>query len=124
MVATPRTTMTDPSDFGKAMQEFYSASNSITAFAGGGQTSATQLTRAFNRITTCATGGDSVKLPTALSGAQVVVVNRGAASCNVFPKSSEAINALANNTQLAVGIGLVAIFTCILTGKWEAGAPS
>jgi hypothetical protein len=121
MVATPRLPSVDSSDVGKALGEMVSAQTGITAFAGGGQGSATAITRAFNRITTCATGGDSVKLPKALPGAQVMIANRGAAACNVFPQTGEAINALSNNTALSLGINAVGIYSCALAGKWEAG---
>ena len=45
----------------------------ITAFAGGGQGSATALTTEINQISTCATGGDSVKLPAAAAGYMVAI---------------------------------------------------
>ena len=41
----------------------FSITDSITAFAGGGQGSAVVLTSAVNRVTTVATIADSVKLP-------------------------------------------------------------
>ena len=122
MVATPRSTnIIDTHDVGKAMGELISAVSGIVAFAGGGQGSATLITRTFNRVTTCATIADSVKLPLARPGAQVLIANRGAASLNVFPQTGEAINALANNTALALAVNVIAIYSCALSGKWEAG---
>ena len=122
MVATPRSTgMVDASDVGKAMNEMISAQSSITAFAGGGQASATVISRTFNRVTVCATIADSVKLPLARPGAEVKIANRGAAACNVFPQTGEAINALANNTALSLGVNAVGVYFCVLSGKWEAG---
>ena len=122
MVATPRSTgMVDASDVGKALSELISARSGITAFAGGGQASATAIANSFNRITVCATLADSVKLPLARPGAQVLIANRGVASCNVFPQTGEAINALANNTALALAAGVIGLYTCALSGKWEAG---
>lgn len=81
--------------------------DSLTAFAGGGQANATALGFGANVVTTCATGGDSVKLPAgATVGGNVIhVKNLGAASCNVFPPSGGKINALATNTAIAVAAG-------------------
>jgi len=87
---------------------FHLAQNdSLTAFAGGGQANATALGYGANVVTTCATGGDSVKLPAgAVVGGNVIhVKNLGAASCNVFPPSGGKINALATNTAIAVAAG-------------------
>ena len=39
-----------------------STETGITAFAGGGQTNATQLTATYNEVTVVASAGDSVKL--------------------------------------------------------------
>lgn len=99
--------------------------DSITAFAGGGQGSATALTGTLCIVATCATGGDSVLLPTLLSynRAPIIVVNLGAASCDVFPATGQAINGSAANSQFAVGNGKVGIFwprTFSSTGKWLA----
>lgn len=74
----------------------------ITAFATGGQTSATALTAAFNNITTCATASDSVKLPAAALGLDITVRNSGAAALAVFPAASDAINSLAANLSVDI----------------------
>ena len=74
----------------------------ITAFATGGQTSATALTAAFNNITTCATAADSVKLPTAALGLSITVRNSGAAALAVFPFSGDAFNSLAADLSIDI----------------------
>jgi len=51
------------------------AANAITAFAGGGQGSATALTKDNNRVTVCASNNDSVKLPAATAGRRIFVKN-------------------------------------------------
>src|SRR5687767_11683626 len=66
----------------------------ITAFAGGGQASATALTTSVNNVTVCATAGDSVKLPAAATGLTVTVKNSGATALDIFPASSDSIDAL------------------------------
>lgn len=78
----------------------------ITAFAGGGQASATQLVYGLNRVTVVASNGDSVKLPAAVAGGLVMVTNADAAqSINLYPASGDAINNLAADAALSVGAG-------------------
>lgn len=86
--------------------------DAITARAGGGQALATELGFGANVVTVCASGGDSVKLPpgAAVGGNVIHVKNLGAASCNVFPPSGGAINALADNTAIAVAAGAALFF--------------
>lgn len=86
--------------------------DSLTAFAGGGQASATTLGFGANVVTVCATNGDSVKLTSAalIGGNLVFVKNLGAASCNVFPPVGGEINALGDNTAFAVAAGASATF--------------
>lgn len=92
--------------------------NAITAFATGGQASATALTANINRITTCATAGDSVKLPTAAPGLSVVVINDGAAACDIFPVTGDQIDTLAANTAIRVAAGSRAVFYCTVALIW------
>lgn len=97
----------------------HKATNAITAFAGGGQASATALTSTLNSITTCATAGDSVKLPTATAGSFVQVSNLGAAYADVFPASGDLIDSLAANTAIHLPVGGSLVFTCAVTGSWK-----
>lgn len=95
------------------------ATGAITAFATGGQASATQLTSDNNRIATCATDGDSVKLPAATAGRRIFVKNAGAASCDVFPSTGEFIDAALVNVAYALPTVKSAWFVCITAGTWE-----
>ena len=63
---------------GAATNVYSGVTASITAFATGGQASAVALTSYINQISVCATDGDSVKLPAAVAGAEVLVINDGA----------------------------------------------
>ena len=73
----------------------------ITAWPGGGQANATLITTAINRITTCATAGDSVKLPaTFVAGQPITVNNDGATRCNVFPSSGDTILGLSADVAI------------------------
>lgn len=114
-----------------------SITDSITAFAGGGQTSAVLLTSAVNRVTVVGTANDSVKLPPCRTGAptgvgggypskslglMMYVINADAAdSMNVFPSTGDAINALSANAAYAVAANKTVGFICATgttTGTW------
>ena len=97
----------------------YSQETGITAFATGGQGSATALTKEFNNVTTCATAGDSVALPAAVIGLSITVKNSGAASLAVFPASGDSINALAVNLSVNVAVGSWMTFRAISATVWE-----
>ena len=97
----------------------YDHNTTITAFATGGQASATALTGEFNNVTTCATAGDSVKLPSAVGGESVKVKNSGAASLAVFPATSDSINALAVNLSVNIPVGGELTFRAISATVWE-----
>lgn len=100
---------------------FHSAVSALTAHAGGGQGSALQLAKGINRVTTVTTAADSVKLPAAVAGMDVVVVNAAAANAmDVFPASGESINALSANTAISVAANKVIIFYCAVTGIWNS----
>ena len=111
----------DPSDVSGALAARDSVTNAITAYAGGGQTNATVLTSAINRVTTVASAADSVKLPAATVGARVDVINATATnSMNVFPQTGEIINALSANASFAVAANKAATFICAVTGTWNS----
>lgn len=97
-----------------------SVANAITAFATGGQTSATALVAPISRVTVCATIGDSVKLPVSSAGASMVVINDGAAGLDVFPATGDVINALAANTAIRVLNGSRVAFYCTVAGTWAS----
>ena len=119
MVAKPRIFI-DSSDVAGAIKELTSATNAITAFAGGGQTSAVLLTTTYNRVTTVASAGDSVKLPVAKAGAEVMVYNKAASnSLNVFPNTGDIINALSANAAYALAATKGASFVCSVDGTWD-----
>jgi hypothetical protein len=110
----------DPSDISGALADFTSATNAITAYAGGGQTNAVALTSTFNRVTTVGTAADSVKLPAAKAGMSIVVFNKAASnSLNVFPASGDSINALSADAAYALAVTKGAMFVCCLDGKWD-----
>lgn len=101
----------------------YAVLDGLTATAGGGQALAAPLGEGINRIATCATAADSSRLPPATSGSlgtELIVINAGAASMNVFPSTGDGINALAVNAAFAVAAGKSAMFHCASPGRWYA----
>jgi len=114
--------------YGQAM-----AQDNVTAHAGGGQASGVPVVGPLIRVTTVATAADSITLPPAIRGMEVVVVNDAATnSMNVFPASAaqggaaggDTINALAANAAFAVaalassGAGPT-VFFCFTNGFWR-----
>jgi len=118
MTPNPKSSV-DPSDVAGVLRDMQSATNGITARAGGGQANATQMTRAINRVTTVATAGDSVKLPAAKAGASVAVINSTTTSMNVFPSTGDAINDIAVNGSYAMAANKQALFLCAVNGTWD-----
>jgi hypothetical protein len=98
----------------------YNNATGITAFATGGQASATALTAENNNVTTVATAGDSVKLPAAAAGLKITVKNSGAAALDIFPASSDSIDALAADLAVRIQPGSVATFSAIDATVWES----
>lgn len=115
----------------KVGYERVSVTDAITAFAGGGQTSAVLLDSGYNRVTVVASAGDSVKLPSChtgpsntgpmpvgvvsgnTTGLMLYVTNAHASnSMNVFPQTGESINAIAANGAYAVNFNKTVQFLC------------
>lgn len=96
-----------------------SSASDITAFAGGGQTSATQLNAAVNEVVTVGSAADSVKLPPSFAGARVVVINAHASNAiQVFGHNTATINGVAAGTGVSQAAGKTAIYYCPVPGKW------
>lgn len=117
--------------------ERLSVSDSIAAFAGGGQTSATLLDSAYNRVITVASAADSVKLPLCQSGASntaqlapgvisgnttgllVWVTNATATNAlAVFPQTGQTIINTSANTSFSIPALKTASFICAANGAW------
>jgi len=89
-----------------AYTQLNSCTDTITAYATGGQANATQLKTSVNRISVCATAGDSVKLPVTFeAGQEITVINDGAERADLFPASGDTIDALAADTAVQILTG-------------------
>jgi hypothetical protein len=105
--------------FGGTGLQTLSFTPTVTAFAGGGQASATQLVSMINRVSTVTTQGDSVKLPPTSVGLAVTVVNKGINPVQVYGNGTETINGIATATGISQGVGTIATYVCSVSGNWE-----
>mgnify|MGYP000917482537 CR=1 FL=1 len=93
----------------------------VTAFAGGGQASATALTSTANIVTTVASANDSVKLPLAKKGMKVLVHNGHATnSMQVFGAGVDTINGVATGTGVAQAATKSALYYAVADGDGTA----
>lgn len=90
----------------------------ITATAGGGQGAAFQINTQTARITTVATAGDSVQLPPAAPGMELMVINHGVNSMQVFGNGTDTIDDQAAATGVAQMANSLVIYTCTIAGTW------
>lgn len=91
----------------------------VTAYAGGGQANAIQITKDFVEISTCAASGDSVKLPEASPGLMIIITNHGENSCDVFPNTDDAINEASPNTAKSLGVNATMLCYAYDETNWE-----
>lgn len=99
----------------------FSASDALTAHAGGTQAAALLLTSVVNRVSTVATAADSVKLPLAIAGAICIVINDAVNSLQAFGSGTDTINDVATATGIPVQGKTMAVFFCstaAAAGKW------
>ncbi len=92
--------------------------DNITAHAGGGQGSATPMPGIINRITTVATLGDSVSLPPAVPGLDLMVINHGANDAQIYGAGTDTIDDIATATGVSQMAGSVVIYSCTTAGRW------
>lgn len=89
------------------------------ACAGTTQGAATLLTSEICHVAT-ATGGvnDSVRLPLAMAGMNVFVVNRSGATINIYPGSGDTIDDAAANAAVTLATGKSRLLKSIDTTDW------
>lgn len=93
--------------------------DNITAHAGGGSFLAYALTKKCNRVTTVASAGDSIKLPSGVAGMSVYIWNNSGTSCDCFPAAGGYIDSLAVDTATAIGGAEYPMFFCYAANKWK-----
>jgi hypothetical protein len=97
-------------NFAQAFPSISTESLALTATPGGTQAAGLVLTSRYNRVSVCATGGDSVVLPPLVPDLLIYVANDGAAALNVFPALGQIINVAAVNAAFSVTIGKPCLF--------------
>ena len=97
----------------------HQATTGITAFATGGQGSATPLLSSFNDVTIVATAGDSVLAPPASLGRQLWVFNADSTDAmDLFPTSGDDLGA-GVDTAISVAAGTGVMFMGIDGTTWR-----
>ena len=99
---------------------YETASPAITAFAGGGAAGATLISAQTTRIAVVATRGDSVRLPPAAPGLELVIINDGVNVATVFPSGTDQINNLGAGVAALQMQQSIDVYACGITGKWHA----
>lgn len=98
-----------------------SVQDAITANAGGGQQGAFQITTQTARVTVVATAGDSVQLPPATPGVELLLINHGVNSMQVFGNFISGVDTV-DDQAFGTGVSQMAnsmvIYTCPVAGKW------
>lgn len=94
----------------------------LTAYAGGGQGSALELsaTKIVHEVTTVASSGDSVKLPAPIASRLHIVINHGNADLAVFPQTGHSIANESANDSVSVAPGKLVIFSVATATRWGA----
>ena len=95
-----------------------SALDNITASPGGGQSGAFPINAQTSRVVTVATIGDSIMLPSATAGLELIVINHGLNAMQVFGNSTDRIDDQAPGIGVAQMSNSMVIFTCVTAGNW------
>ena len=90
----------------------------VTADTGSSQGDGAQ-TKDIIEIATCANAGDAITLPPAAAGLQIMIINRGANSADVFPATGDNINEAGANTAKSLAANAGMICTAIDETHWE-----
>lgn len=94
----------------------HSVGTGISA-AGATQGTATALTTEINVVSTVSVG-QGVRLPTAVAGMTIYVVNTNANSLNVYPASGATISSLALNTAYSQPTGAMVQYVATSSTQW------
>lgn len=98
---------------------YHTSTTDITAFATGGQLNAIQLISEYNKVTVCATAGDSVKALQAITGTRMEVDNKGADDLYVYPMPGDNFEGQAVNSPFIIVSGSYLVAFCYSNGEWS-----
>ena len=109
-----------PGDWANAVTDALVSSQAVVATPSGTQATSILLNAAQVNITAVATAADGVKLPPAIAGMEISIVNSDAAdAAQIFASGSDTINATAGATGVSLAAGAAIILRCIKTGNWR-----
>lgn len=109
-----------PGDWANAITDSLTSSQNVTATPAGTQATSVLLNAAQVNIIAVATVNDGVKLPPALAGMEISIVNSDAAdAAQIFASGSDTINATAGATGVSLAAGAAIILRCIKDGNWR-----
>lgn len=108
--------------------------NALTALAGGGFAGAPIANAAYTRVAVCVTNSDSVGLPLAIPGREVIIDNDTAQTLAIFAQTSNPNNAgaadkiVAQSSLISGGgaasvtqaTGISTSYFCTTLGYWKA----
>jgi hypothetical protein len=98
----------------------HTAQTGVTAYAGGGQANATAITSSYCVVSTVATAGDSVKLPSAAAGLKVTVFNEDSTDAlDLFPNTSDNIDGAGVDTAVSLAAGNNVTYFAIDATNWR-----
>jgi hypothetical protein len=99
----------------------HSIATGVTAFSGGGQSSATVLTKEINVVTTAAASSapyDSVKFQAEANGEAIWVINAASNPLQLFGNGSDTVNAFGSTTGVTILPGDICRFVGDGSGAW------
>jgi hypothetical protein len=88
------------------------ARDQLVANPGGGQTNALLLPCMFNRVVTVTNPGDSVKLPPALAGLDILVLNVGGNPMAVYGSNQDQIDGAAAGVPVTQMNNSMVLYSC------------
>lgn len=101
----------------------FSIQSGITAGAGGIASTAYQLTKEYNHISTVATTNDAVKLlavATRSIGTRTVIKNGGANTARIYPATGQTINNGSADAPITLAAGAAVQLVCDSATNWLA----
>ncbi len=100
--------------------ETYSTNAAVTA--GTNAQGQGALTSDYNIITTAAANPSGVTLPSATTGRRIIIVNKGANAINVYPATSDMIDALGLSASISIPVGGWMEFNASSAMQWYSTA--
>jgi len=91
----------------------------VTAGTTQTQAGGIQVEKEVVEISVCANAGDTLRLPFAVQGLQILIINRGANSSDIFPNVDDDINEVGADTAYALAADASVICTAIDQTHWE-----